>query len=96
MRASLPSSLLYLLVLLIPCTLADPATIPFQDCFDEPESVGQKFDVNTVYAQVLHNDEWGKYLNLTVVGTSPQEILGLANGSSSLCEPANAFRPSFI
>jgi hypothetical protein len=86
MRASLPASLLSLIVLLIPCTIADPATILFQDCFDEPESIGQKFDVNTVYAQVLHNDEWGKYLNLTVVGTSPQEILGRTNESSSLCK----------
>jgi len=86
MRTSLPSSLLFLIALFIPCTLADPATIPFQDCFDEPESISQKFDVNTVYAQVLHNDEWGRYLNLTVVGTSPQEILGLGNGSSSLCK----------
>ena len=86
MRASLPSSLLSLILLLIPCTLADPATIPFQDCFDPSESISQKFNVSTVYAQVLHNDEWGKYLNLTVVGTSPQEILGLANGSSSLCK----------
>ena len=96
MRVSLPSSLLSLLVLLIPYTLADPATIPFQDCFDEPKNIGQKFDVNTVYAQVLHNDEWGKYLNLTVVGTSPREILGRANGSLSLCQSAVAFLSSLI
>jgi len=86
MRAPLPASLLSLIVLLIPCTLADPATIPFQDCFDEPESIGQKFDINTVYAQVLHNDKWGKYLNLTVVGNSPKEILGSVG--SSLCKSA--------
>ncbi|KAF8165713.1 hypothetical protein B0H34DRAFT_690241 [Crassisporium funariophilum] len=84
MRTSLPSTLLYLLVALLPAVAADPASIPFTDCFDEPESIDQKLNVNTVYAQVLQNADLGRYLNLTVIGTSPRDILGLANTSTSL------------
>ncbi|KAF8961094.1 hypothetical protein BDZ97DRAFT_1940150 [Flammula alnicola] len=84
MRASLPSTLLSLIILLLPSTFADPASIPFQDCFDETQGVDQKFNVSTVYAQVLHNEEWGRYLNLTVLGTSPKDIVGMDNTSSSL------------
>ncbi|KAF8806230.1 hypothetical protein BYT27DRAFT_7141837 [Phlegmacium glaucopus] len=80
MRTLLPLSLLSLLAVV----LADPASIPFQDCFDEPDSISQKFNVNTVYAQVLQNADLGNYLNLTVLGTSPQDILGRVNTSTSL------------
>ena len=73
----LPLSLLCLLDV----ALADPASIPFQDCFNQPDSLGQKFNVSTVYAQVLQNEDLGNYLNLTVFGTSPKPILGLVNTS---------------
>ena len=73
----LPLSLLCLLDV----ALADPVSIPFQDCFDQPGSLGQKFNVSTVYAQVLQNADLGNFLNLTVFGTSPQPILGLENTS---------------
>ncbi|KAF9559668.1 hypothetical protein CPC08DRAFT_666253 [Agrocybe pediades] len=84
MRAQLPYSVISLLLLLLPSTTADPLSIPFDDCFDEPNFEQQKFNVHTVYAQVSHNEEFGKYLNLTVLGTSPQDIVGLpvANGTS--------------
>ena len=86
MRTHLPTALLSLLLLLLPSVAADPATIPFQDCFDGSESVDQKFNVSTVYAQVLQNADFGNYLNLTVVGTSPQDIIGVTNDSTSLCK----------
>lgn len=73
----LPLSLLCLLDV----ALADPASIQFQDCFNQPDSLDQKFNVSTVYAQVLQNADLGSYLNLTVFGTSPQRILGLMNTS---------------
>lgn len=84
MRAQLPASFISLILLLLPFVTADPITIPFDDCFDEPESQNQKFNVDTVYAQVSHNEEFGKYLNLTVLGTSPQDIVGVINTSLSL------------
>ena len=93
MRRPLPCSLFVLILALIPFTHADPLTIPFEDCFDESDSLAQKFLVDTVYAQVLDNEEWGNYLNLTVLGTSPQEIVGLPNGSSSLCAFFHLFVP---
>lgn len=83
MRTLLPLPLLSLLGVV----LADPASLPFQDCFNEPGSLGQKFNVNTVYAQVLQNADLGDYLNLTVLGTSPQDILGRVNNSTSLGMP---------
>ena len=61
--------------------LADTASIPFQDCFSSSASVAQKFNVSTVYAQVLQDADLGSYLNLTVFGTSPQPILGLVGTS---------------
>lgn len=86
MRATLPTALLSLIFLLLPSVISDPLSVPFDDCFDETDSESQKFQVNTVYAQVLKNDQWGNYLNLTVFGTSPKDILGHTNSSTSLCE----------
>lgn len=92
LRFLVPSFLLALLSLfaLRPLRLlaarADPAIVPFQDCFDEPGNTGNKLNVSTVYAQVLRDDEENHYLNLTVIGVSPSEIIGLTNASSSLGE----------
>ena len=96
----LPLSLLCLLDV----ALADPASIPFQDCFNDPSSLDQKFNVSTVYAQVLQNADLGNYLNLTVFGTSPQQILGLVNtslgmrpvGSTLICHFNQLFKPPFL
>ncbi|KAH9482301.1 hypothetical protein JR316_0004399 [Psilocybe cubensis] len=85
MRVYLPPVLLYITFVLIPSVIADPISIPIQDCFDDSQSSSsQKFDVNTVYGQVLQNEEFGRYLNLTVIGNSPQDIVGSTNRSGSL------------
>jgi hypothetical protein len=64
--------------------LADPASIPFEDCFSGNDSM--KLTVDEVYGQVLTSSELGTYLNLTVIGNSPQDILGFTDSSSSLGE----------
>ena len=92
MRTVLPLSLLCLLG----AALANPASIPFQDCFNQPNSLNQKFNVNTIYAQVLQNEDLGNYLNLTVLGTSPQEIQGLVNTSTSLGMPLSGYARSLL
>jgi len=72
---------------------ADPAKLPFTDCFDA-DNTTQRVTVDTVYAQVLHNTD---SLNLTVLAHTPQPILGLTNASSgSLCmSPCQMFsKPS--
>ncbi|KAF8076772.1 hypothetical protein FPV67DRAFT_1472632 [Lyophyllum atratum] len=82
---SILSTLLALLgLLLLPRVLADPAIVQFTDCFDDDSNPALKLDISTVYAQVLDNDELGRHLNLTVLGTSPQEIQGFTNTSTSL------------
>lgn len=83
---SFPHSLISLVCFLIlpSHVVADPATVPFQDCFDPGSNISQKFNVSTIYAQVLQDEVWGHYLNLTVLGESPEDILGLTNTSSSL------------
>ena len=63
---------------------ADPVSLPFTDCSDPRTNETLKFQVDTVYGQVLHSARWGHYLNLTVFGSSPTGILGQSN--SSLCE----------
>ncbi|KAF9534607.1 hypothetical protein CPB83DRAFT_901584 [Crepidotus variabilis] len=62
----------------------NPASLAFQDCFDDPTSESQRLQVDNVYAQVLQNNQMGHYLNLTVLGSSPRDILGLSNTSTSL------------
>lgn len=83
-----PSLLTLILTLLLRCATpvyADPATVPFTDCFDNEANQTQKLNISTVYAQVLENNDLGKYLNLTMLGQSPQQILGVTNASRSLC-----------
>lgn len=66
--------------------VANPASLTFQDCFDDTENENQRLQVDSVYAQVLQDDLNSHYLNLTVFGSSPNEIVGISN-SSSLCKP---------
>ena len=82
----LPLLVLVLSLLRYPTTVyADPATVPFTDCFDS-DNTTQRVNVSTVYAQVLQNNEWGNYLNLTLLGDAPQSIQGLMhNAGGSLC-----------
>ena len=79
----LPLSLIFLFSFLV-LTRADPVTLPFLDCYDTSKSVDNKFSIDAVYAQVLQNEEFGTFLNLTVFGSSPTEIVGFTNTSSSL------------
>ncbi|KAJ7633187.1 hypothetical protein FB45DRAFT_914564 [Roridomyces roridus] len=69
------------LLLAVP-VFADPATIPFSDCFTGNDSM--KLSIDDVYAQVLSSSNMGTYLNLTIVGNSPQEINGSSDASLSL------------
>ena len=87
----LPLSLLCLLDV----ALADPVSIQFQDCFNDLGSLDQKFNVSTVYAQVLQNADLGSYLNLTVFGTSPQRINGQNDTSLGMRSLAAHFDLSF-
>ncbi|KAI6034955.1 hypothetical protein F5J12DRAFT_790051 [Pisolithus orientalis] len=81
-RLSSSSSSLYtakatclcLLLILLPLAVsAQPATLPFNDCFNG--NVSQKMSVDTVYSQIVD----GQRLNLTVLGQTAQEIIGDAN-----------------
>jgi len=84
---------LFLLLLAVPRVLADPATATFLDCFDNDANVTRKLTVSTVYAQVVDNAGTGPNLNLTVLGTSPEDIVGFLNtsGSLSTCAVLTAF-----
>ncbi|KAJ7094372.1 hypothetical protein C8R44DRAFT_645301 [Mycena epipterygia] len=75
------SSALISLLLVLP-VFADPASLPFDDCFSG--NVSAKLTVDEVYAQILTSAQLGTYLNLTVIGNSPEEIFGSTNSSSSL------------
>ncbi|KAJ7770974.1 hypothetical protein DFH07DRAFT_914187 [Mycena maculata] len=74
------SSALISLLLVLP-VFADPATLPFDDCFTG--NVSMKLSVDEVYGQVLTSDTLGVYLNLTVIGDSAQEIIGFPSETSS-------------
>jgi hypothetical protein len=60
---------------------AQPATIAFHDCFSGNDS--QKLNISTVYAQVIENDD-ERYLNLTLLGHTSQNISGEAQQSDHL------------
>jgi hypothetical protein len=64
-------------------TLAEPASLPFVDCFDSNANVSQKINVSTVYAQALLDDNEHSYLNLTILANSPLAVEGYSNDSQS-------------
>ncbi|KAF7317470.1 Membrane protein [Mycena kentingensis (nom. inval.)] len=78
MLGLLPPSLLVVLLGALHAG-ADPATLPFEDCFSG--NATNKMSVNEVYGQVLAS---GTHLNLTVIGSSGQPVLASDNNSSSL------------
>ncbi|KAF5333550.1 hypothetical protein D9611_002728 [Ephemerocybe angulata] len=82
----LPLSLISFLSLFI-FARADPVSLPYKDCFDASKGVDNKFAIDTVYAQVLKNEAFGTFLNLTVFGNSPSTIVGTTNASGSLAGP---------
>ena len=66
--------------------LAEPVNVSYSDCFDANANASLKFDISTIYAQALHDDSLGNYLNLTVLGNTPASILESSNSSGSLGE----------
>ncbi|KAG6900422.1 hypothetical protein C0993_010810 [Termitomyces sp. T159_Od127] len=80
----LAKSLTLYLLLLLPHVRSDPAVARFTECFDDDSNVTQRLQISTVFAQALENDSLGKFLNLTLLGRSPQPILGFTNTSGSL------------
>ncbi|KAJ7167799.1 hypothetical protein C8R46DRAFT_995999 [Mycena filopes] len=81
-RSPAPMGVALIALLLLRPVRADPATLPFEDCFTGNAST--KLTVDQVYGQVLTSAELGTYLNLTVIGNSAQEIFGFTDSSSSL------------
>ncbi|KAL0950094.1 hypothetical protein HGRIS_010095 [Hohenbuehelia grisea] len=85
-RRSRCARLLVLLQLLSSAVLlsqADPALLPFSDCFSGNAS--RKLNISTVYGQVFDGDEQPHtHLNLTIFGQSSQEIVGFSGDSTSL------------
>ncbi|KZV76013.1 hypothetical protein PENSPDRAFT_623379 [Peniophora sp. CONT] len=73
----------------LPLGHASPTEPIFTDCFSGNNSL--KLSVSTVYAQIADNAALGHHLNLTVIGQSPQEIIGLANGSQALGTSSTLF-----
>lgn len=65
---ALPRCLLVLLFLLVHPSLAQPATLVFNDCYSGNAS--RKMSVDTVYSQII-----GDQLNFTVLGDSATEII---------------------
>lgn len=66
---------------------AQPATLSFQDCFQAADgNVSEHMIISTVYGQIVGDDTAGRRLNITILGESPTEILGLSNTSTDLGE----------
>ena len=62
-----------------------PAQLQYEDCYYQ-SNTSLKFDISTVYAQVLDDaSSGGKYLNFTVLGETPKTILksSAVNGNES-------------
>ncbi|KZT05573.1 uncharacterized protein LAESUDRAFT_813388 [Laetiporus sulphureus 93-53] len=64
------------------CTYAQPAQLQYEDCFSS-DNTSVKLNISTVYAQVLDDDSGGgKFMNLTVLGETPEMIPAQANTST--------------
>ncbi|KAG7097414.1 hypothetical protein E1B28_004761 [Marasmius oreades] len=77
---------LFLLLLLFSNTvLSDPASLSFKDCFDSSRgNASQKVTISKVYGQVFKTFEDESYLNLTMIGSTPQEILDTSDEGGNL------------
>ncbi|KAI0751064.1 hypothetical protein C8Q80DRAFT_1155260 [Daedaleopsis nitida] len=62
-------------------TTAQPATIQYSDCFSS-DNTSQKVDVSTVYAQFFPTSPNGAYINFTVIGSTPEQILAASDGQN--------------
>lgn len=63
-------------ILSISSVVAEPATLPFTDCFSGNPS--HKVQVSTVYGQTLSN----RYLNFTIIGDTPIDIISASNDTN--------------
>lgn len=81
--------LLSFLVSRLMLTTAQPATLQFSDCFSS-SNTSQKLDVSTVYAQFFPQSTKGAYINFTVIGTSPQEIIAASNGTNPVASTSQS------
>lgn len=72
---------LALFQLWVVAVVAQPAMAPFTDCFSGNDS--QKMTVSTVYAQILEDPSAGRQLNLTLLGSTDQEIDGISDDSGT-------------
>ena len=71
--------------------IAQPASLSFTTCATGNDiDPARKINVSTVYGQVINNNVQGKYMNLTVIGNTGQEIIPISNETGLLC--ANSFR----
>ncbi|OAX43236.1 hypothetical protein K503DRAFT_681582 [Rhizopogon vinicolor AM-OR11-026] len=61
----------------LPSIFAQPATLPFYDCFTGDAS--QKLSVDTVYSQIID----GVTLNITILGNTSQQIVGSSADSNT-------------
>ena len=62
---------------------AQVATLPFTDCTSGLAlNATQKINVTNVYGQITTNDEFGKHLNLTVIGDTGDPIIPVSNVTS--------------
>ncbi|THH30329.1 hypothetical protein EUX98_g3861 [Antrodiella citrinella] len=73
----LPAFIFLLLFLVLSYVNGQPANISFVDCFSG--NISQKLNVTTVYAQFLEHTPRGTYLNFTLLGENPQEVIGASS-----------------
>ena len=64
-----------LFLLFVSPVVAEPATLPFTDCFSGNPSY--KVQISTVYGQTLSD----RYLNFTLIGNTPIEIVSTNNNT---------------
>lgn len=63
-------------VLGLSSVVAEPATLPFTDC--SSGNASREVEISTVYGQTLSD----RYLNLTIIGSTPVEIISASNDSN--------------
>lgn len=73
-------------------TTAQPATIQYSDCFSS-DNTSQKVDISTVYAQFFPDSPKGAYLNFTVIGSTPQQILAASDGQNPVASEYRNISP---
>ena len=78
-----PRTLLLLTLLLsfFALTTAHPAVLQYSDCFSSTNTT-QKLSISTVYAQFFPDGPNGAYLNFTVIGSTPEEIVAASDGAN--------------